>query len=61
MRTIGKIIFIALGLFAVLFVYNALTAHKVGGRQAAPYCPVTPDCRDPFYPRPFRAYPDRNC
>lgn len=61
MRTIGKIILIALGLFAVWFVYNALTARKVGGRQAAPYRPVTPDCRDPLYLRPFWVYPDRNC
>ena len=56
MRTTGKIILIALGLLVVWFVYTSLTAHKVGGRQAAPYRPVTPDCRGPFW-----VYPDRNC
>ena len=61
MHTIGKIILIALGLFAVWFVYNALATRKVGGRQAAPYRPVTPDCRDPSYLRPFWVYPNRNC
>ena len=34
MRTIGKVILIALGLFIAWCVYNALTARKVGGRQA---------------------------
>ena len=53
MRTTGKIILIALGLLVAWYVFKALTAHKVGGRQAAPYPPVTPDCRDPFYQRPF--------
>ena len=54
MRTIGKIILIALGLLVAWYVFKALTAHKVGGRQAAPYRPVTPDCRDPILglPRP---------
>ena len=56
MRTIGKIILIALGLLVAWYVFKALTAHKVGGRQAAPYRPVTPHCRDPFW-----VYPGRNC
>lgn len=34
MRTISKVILIALGLFTAWSVYNALTARKVGGRQA---------------------------
>ena len=53
MRTTGKIILIALGLLFVWFVYTSLTARKVGGRLAAPYRPVTPDCCDRFYQRLF--------
>lgn len=58
-HTIDKIIPITLG-FAYFMCHLLKPPRIGGGRQTAPYRPVTPDCRDPFYLRPFLVYPDQN-